>query len=46
MIEALTAEPEYLGRCHITVPARELGNHRNEYGYDGVTLRGHHNVYE
>ena len=46
LIDALKAEPDSLGRCRVTVPARELGNHRNEYGYDGSTLLGVHNVRE
>src|SRR5262249_13062515 len=36
LIVALTAEPLSLGRYRIEVRARELGGHRNEYGYDGV----------
>ncbi len=44
LITALAAEPAALGRYRIEVRARELGGHRNEYGFDGVGLLGQHNV--
>ncbi len=46
LIDALAAEPKALGRCRVEVRARELGGHRNEYGFDGSILLGRHNVYE
>ncbi|MGP0066257.1 MAG: hypothetical protein ACLQGP_21970 [Isosphaeraceae bacterium] len=45
LIVVLAAEPKSLGRCRVEVRARELGGHRNEYGYDGRKLLGVHNVH-
>lgn len=44
LIAALMADLAGLGRYTLEVRARELGGHRNEYGYDGFGLLGHHNI--
>lgn len=45
-LAVLSADPDVLGRCRVTVRANELGGDRNEYGYDGAGLLGTSNVRE
>lgn len=44
LIAAMATEPASLGRCRVEVRAREMGGHRNEYGFDGGHLLGFHNI--
>jgi hypothetical protein len=46
LIAALMANPERIERFQVSAKAMELGGHRNEYGYDGVSLLGQFNIYK
>ena len=46
LIARLGADPDSLDDIQVDVKAQELEGLRNIYGYDGVRLLGHGNVYE